>query len=245
MRKEIYLVRGNKKEDYRAFTHRMINTAHETSKLFNPETLKVSLTTQSPPLISVIPFKKSKMAVFSLYREDHTPVSTLHSADGFFGAFRVDEVLPVAYEKTWPDGEPTPGACLLTLFNRKPGIAYDDFLDRWHNGHTPLSLKIHPLWNYNRNVVLQKLCDESGWYDGIVEENTRTRKDLLNPFKFFGNGLVIASNMMSVYKDVRSFLDYQTIETYLVTEFHIKSRRDFYSEVISQSQTNNYQTHAV
>ena len=30
------------------------------------------------------------------------------------------------------------------------------FMKRWHEGHTPLSLELHPLWNYNRNVVLEK-----------------------------------------------------------------------------------------
>lgn len=223
MRKEIYLVRGNEKEDYRAFTNRVLQTADKTVKHINPDALKVSLTTNCPPKISVIPFKKSKIAVFSVYREDNDPVNTLHEAEGFSGAFKVEEALPVSYEKTWADGDPTPGACLLTLFHRKPGIDYDTFLHRWHKRHTPLSLKIHPLWEYNRNVVLQKLCDRTVWYDGIVEEHTRTRKELLNPFKFFGNGTEIIGNMISVYTDTRSFLDYKRIETYLVTEYHILS----------------------
>jgi hypothetical protein len=221
MRKEIYLVRGIEKEDYRSFTDRILATAKTVTQKYNPVALKVTLTRESPPKISVIPFKKNKIAVFSVYKEDKSPVSCLHEADGFSGAFKVEEALPVMYEKTWADGEPTPGACLLTLFPRKPGIDYDTFISRWHNGHTPLSLKIHPLWDYNRNVVLQKLCDSPDWYDGIVEEHTRTRQELLNPFKFFGNGPEIIGNMISVYRDTKSFLDYRRIETYLVTEYHI------------------------
>jgi hypothetical protein len=220
MRKEIYLVRGNEHEDYRAFTTRMLELAENTVKAFHPDALRITLTQKAPPSISVIPFKKSKIAVFSVYKENSPKVSLIMDANGFSGAFTVDEALPVAYEKTWPNGEPTPGACLLTLFHRKPGLDYDTFLHRWHNGHTPLSLKIHPLWNYNRNVVLQKLSDHPDWYDGIVEEQTRTRADLLNPFKFFGNAFNIFGNMIAVYRDVRSFLDYKRIETYLVTEYH-------------------------
>lgn len=221
MRKEMYLVRGNEKEDYRAFTERILQLADETAKRANPFGLRVTLTSQAPPSISVIPFKKSKIAVFSIYRKELEPVGWLKNAEGFSGAFRVDEALPVAYKKTWPNGKPTPGACLLTLFHRKPGIGYDDFINRWHNGHTPLSLKIHPLWHYNRNVVQQKLCDLSAWYDGIVEEHTCTRSELMNPFKFFGDGFAIIPNMISVYKDVNSFLDFKRVETYLVTEYHI------------------------
>jgi len=217
----MYLVRGKAKEAYPEFTERMMNLARETAAGANPIALKVTLTRHAPPAFSIIPFKKSKIAVFSVYKDYPEAIDLLKKTDGFSGSFKVDEAIPVSYEKTWNNGQPTPGVCLLTLFHRKPGIDYDVFLDRWHNGHTPLSLRIHPLWNYNRNVVLQKLCDLPEWYDGIVEEQTRTRAELMNPFKFFGNALEIAGNMMAVYKDVNSFLDYKRIETYLVTEYHI------------------------
>ena len=71
--------------------------------------------------------------------------------------------------------------------------------------------------------MLQKLCDQSVWYDGVVEEQTQSKSDLLNPFVFFGNPLEIIGNMIAVYKDVRSFLDYGRIETYLTMEYHLKS----------------------
>jgi hypothetical protein len=223
MRKEIYLVRGKEKEDYRAFTGRMMELARDAMSRSDAKEFKVTLTRDAPPALSVIPFGKSKIAAFSVYKDNHDPFGRLHEADGFSGAFKVEEALPVKYHKTWPDNQFTPGACLLTLFHRKPGIDYDTFIDRWHNGHTPLSLKIHPLWHYNRNVVLQKLCDRPGWFDGIVEEHTRTRKELLNPFRFFGSGLEIFGNMISVYTDTKGFLDYKKIETYLTAEIHLKS----------------------
>jgi hypothetical protein len=223
MRKEMYLIRGNAREDHGKFTDRMLQTANITAELINPKALKVTLTQELSPKISVIPFRKSKLAVFSVYKDDHLKVNNLMNSEGFAGAFKVEEALPVSYEKTWADGQPTPGVCLLTLFHRKPGIEYDTFLHRWHNGHTPLSLKLHPLWNYNRNVVLQKLSEYPDWYDGIVEEQTRTRSELLNPFKFFGNALEITGNMIAVYTDTKSFLDYKRIETYLAKEYHIVS----------------------
>ena len=36
-------------------------------------------------------------------------------------AYRVDESTPLAYERTWPDGEPTPTPILLTVLHRKRG----------------------------------------------------------------------------------------------------------------------------
>ena len=166
-------------------------------------------------------------------------------SEGFAGAFTVEEALPVSYEKTWADCEHTPGVCLLTLFHRKPGIGYDTFIHRWHNGHTPLSLRLHPLWNYNRNVVLQKISEHPEWFDGIVEEQTCTRSELLNPFKFFGNPLEIVGNMIAVYTDIKSFLDYKRIETYLAMEYHIVSNQGFQPEMTSQYQIQNNQTNGI
>lgn len=224
MRKEMYIIRGSKSEDYRRFSDRVMQTAKTVEELVKPVALKVTLTTEAPPLISVIPFNKSKIAIISVYRFNSGPIMIFKETEGYAAAFNVEEAIPVTYEKNWEDGHPTPGVCLLTLFHRKSGLKYDTFIDRWHNGHTPLSLKLHPLCNYNRNVVLQKLCEKAEWWDGIVEEQTRTRSELLNPFKFFGRGLQIVGNMLSVYKDTRSFIDYKTIETFLTMEYHILSQ---------------------
>ena len=88
-------------------------------------------------------------------------------------------------------------------------------------GHTPLSLEIHPLWNYARNVVMEKTVDGSDHYDGIVEEHFRTRKDLTCPARFFGGFLEMVKNMAAVYKDMNGFIDRKTIEPYFITEYWI------------------------
>lgn len=180
-------------------------------------------TLEIPPTFSVIPFKKTKISAISLYCDAELDVSEITTSPGFAGGYEVDEALPVDYVKNWPDFELTPGVCLLTLFNKKRNIDHDTFLNRWHNGHTPLSLKIHPLWSYNRNVVRKLKTEDSENWDGIVDEHFRTKSDLLNPFKFFGNPLVIIPRMLKVYSDVNSFLDYKTIETYYARETWIKS----------------------
>jgi len=135
----------------------------------------------------------------------------------------LEEAIPVSYAKTWKDGEPTPGVCLLTLFHKKPGLDQETFINRWHHSHTPLSLRLHPLWNYNRNVVSSAISEGSSWYDGIVEEQFQKPSDLLNPLVFFGPPLKVLLHMYEVLKDTRSFIDMRKIETYLTTEIHFKS----------------------
>jgi hypothetical protein len=222
MRKEMYIIRGTRDESYPEFTDRILRLSRVVCSL-QSAVLKLTLTTRKPPSVSVIPFKKEKISVISVYKEDPAAVGLLVNATGFTGAWTVEEAVPIGYKKTWPDGEPTPGINLLTLFNKKPGIDYDTFIRRWHHGHTPLSLKIHPLWNYNWNVVKEPVAACTQHYDGIVEEHFRTKSDLLNIFKFFGNPLLILYRFYQVYTDTNGFLDYKKIETYLADEYHILS----------------------
>ena len=223
MRKQIYLVRGEKEETYDSFKVRIHNMVKSLIQDENISNLSYTITEEVPPKISIIPFKKEKIASITLWKKNKNLAESIVKLTGFEGAYVVTEALPLAYKKTWADGEKTPGVCLLTLFKKKKNIDYETFLDRWHNNHTPLSLKIHPLWHYNRNVVEEKLSKNSNGWDGIVEEHMKTRSELLNPFKFFGNPLVIIPRMINVYTDTKSFLDYGTIEPYLVKEYWIKS----------------------
>jgi hypothetical protein len=223
MRKEIYLIKGLRDESYEDFSKRILSLGSSILKEDSNKRIKVNFTKKAPPRISIIPFRKEKIAAISIYDTNNQSSSLLEKQQGFSGRYKVEEAVPLAYEKTWSDFEETPGECLLTLFKQKKGITYKTFIDRWHNGHTPLSLKIHPLWNYNRNLVTESLLAENYKWDGIVEEQTRTASDLLNPFSFFGNPFIIIYRLLLVYFDTNSFLDYKTIETYLSKEVWIKS----------------------
>ena len=221
--KYICLIKGKSNETYTEFTSRIYTELLKLSKHQNIIRLSYTITTEAPPKISIIPFKKNKIASISLFINDNKTIENIVKIPGFEGMYQVNDAYPVAYEKTWNDGDATPGVCLLTLFQKKNSIDYKTFFDRWFNSHTPMSLKYHPLWHYNRNAVDKKLNESLFSWDGIVEEHFRTRSELFNPFKFFGNPLVIIPRMLNVYLDTNSFLDYRTIEPYLATEYHIKS----------------------
>jgi hypothetical protein len=223
MEKIMLLVHGSPSESYRQFKTRIIDALTDFANTEKPLSVKLVITDFAPPKLSIIPFRKRKIASISILTNTGFLPESLNTIHGISGMYRVTEAIPVAYEKIWKDGEPTPGVCLFTIFKQKKGIGYDTFIDRWHNSHTPLSLRLHPLWNYSRNVVNEKLTETSADWDGIVEEHFRTKAELLNPFKFFGKPLTIVQNMLEVYKDTRAFLDYKTLETYLATEYHILS----------------------
>lgn len=223
MQKEIYIIRGLPTEDHKNFKDRILKLSAEVLKQLVPGKLKICLTLESPPRISIIPFKRSKIAVLSVHGKQGTLLTGLAHEEGYAGAYTVEEAMPVCYSRNWKDGETTPGACLLTLFHRKPGIDQQTFIRRWHEGHTPRSIRLHPLWNYNRNVVKDTLDKNATWYDGIVEEQVLNSSDLLNPMRFFGPPHKVPLHMLQVYMDTRSFIDMKRIEIYLAAEIHLKS----------------------
>lgn len=222
MKKTISIIRGGQKESYDDF-HTRIKEVLDIIKALETVKIHYTITLEKPPKLSVIPFSAQKIALISVHSDSFKPGDILKDVDGFAGSFGVTEALPIAYEKDWVDGEPTPGICLLTLFRQKKGIEYDTYLDRWHNGHTPFTLKVHPIYHYNRNVVDEDLGKAPIAYDGIVEEHCMTRKELLDPLKFFTKSGYAMVNMIRTYFDVKSFIDYKSIETYLVQEYHVKS----------------------
>lgn len=222
MQKQIYLIRGTKEESYNDFNKRIHHEALQWNDHEGILKLSFTITEELPPRFSIIPFKKNKIAAITVFKIDANPINEIIKSIGFKGAYKATDAYPVSYDKNWDNGEKTPGSCLLTLFKQKRGIDYHTFIDRWHNSHTPLSIKIHPLWHYNRNVVNEKIAKNSELWDGIVEEHMQTRSELLNPFKFFGNPLIILPRMMQVFFDTYSFLDYGSIEPYLVAEYHLK-----------------------
>jgi len=140
----------------------------------------------------------------------------LRPESGAVAGYVVGEAVPLDYDRrSWPDGAATPGIKQVTLLRRKPGLAYDDFLRSWHDVHTPLALRTHPLWAYNRNVVERPLGSGMPDYDGIVELMFRSVEDLTEPARFFGS----QEGMRAILHDVRGWLDLERIEYYPMQEF--------------------------
>lgn len=133
--------------------------------------------------------------------------------------YSVEEAIPVDYEKTWPNGERSPGVKQVTLLRRKPGLSDAEFLHRWHDVHTPLAMEIHPLWRYNRNVIQSAVTANAPNYEGIVELHIREKETLLDVMKFFGS----PENIQRIAADVTQWIDMERIEVYNMSEYVLKS----------------------
>lgn len=227
MPKHQYIVRGSPGEELHSFADRILGTSAPSVLALGSFALKVTLTDVPAPRLSVIPLVREPLALLSL-AGDELPeppgcVEILRTGARGVTGYSVTEALPRAYDRDWPDGRQTPGIGLLTLFRRRPGQDDETFLRLWHGGHTPLTLRIHPVWNYVRSVVDEPIVDGSPPLDGIVEEHFRDPGDLLNPVRFFGGPFRMLPSMARVGLDIRRFIDLSTIESYLVTEVHLRS----------------------
>jgi hypothetical protein len=134
--------------------------------------------------------------------------------------YAVRESIPRGYDdRDWPDGARTPGANLATLLVRNPALTPAEFMREWFEVHTPLSLEVHPLWCYVRNVVEQVLTPGAPAWPGIVTEQFREIQDVTVPERFYRG----RENVARVLDHCRKFLDLERIQTRLMSEFWLKS----------------------
>lgn len=123
--------------------------------------------------------------------------------------YRVQEAIPLDYERTWKPGEPSPGLKQVTFFSRRKGMTYEEFVSYWRGTHTPLALEVHPLFRYVRNVVTDPLTEGAPSYEGIVELSFRTLEDVTDTQRFYGGK---PENVQRIATDVRNFIDFDTID---------------------------------
>jgi hypothetical protein len=221
----MYVLRGNG-ESHQAWANRMRNEVSQRLLGLEPAKLQLTVTEAPPPKLSLFPFKSQPIAIFNVYDDTNDPSrfsEALQNAASSVSGYEVEEAYPVPYDKAWSDGEPTPSPILLTMLRKKTGISDGEFIERWHDGHTPLSLVVHPLWYYQRNVIRGPVTEGAEPSDGIVLEACRTRNDLLNPTRFFGGALKMVPNMVRVANDIKGFLDMKKTETFYATEYHLRS----------------------
>lgn len=163
-------------------------------------------------------------ASVSLWIDSLDQRGPLHQALGAISAradaYLVTESMPLRCpDRDWPDGTRSPGVTLWTAFPKPERVSDEQFYDRWHGSHTPLSFEIHPLWEYTRNAVARALTPAAPPYRAIVEERFRTVEELIDPMKFFGS----AENIQRVLADIATFSDLESMNTAPMSEWILKS----------------------
>lgn len=138
----------------------------------------------------------------------------------YVATYKVERAIPLDYVRTWPDGQYSPGLQLVTLLERKTGLADQEFYDLWHCGDTPLALEIHPFWRYERNVVTASLTPDAPYLDGIVTLHAQTDVEITDIFLFLSNDL---GNGLVVQSSISTFLNVDTLESNAMREYFVES----------------------
>ena len=146
--------------------------------------------------------------------------SVLAEVSTRIAGYSVTESVPREYQnRDWPDGETSPTLTIGTAMIARQDINQEEFFKRWHESHTPLSLKIHPLTRYVRNVVSRVLTVDAPNYHGLVFESVRSLEILSSVEYFYGND----KNREIAINDLLSFVDLSQMATKPMTETIVKS----------------------
>lgn len=134
--------------------------------------------------------------------------------------YLVTESVPRDYaNRTWRDGEQSPGVTMLALIRKPERLTYQQFIDHWHGSHTPKSLEIHPLTRYIRNVVARPLTPGAPDYQGIVPEGFESVMHFFDPKLLYGS----KENQALMVEDMEKFLDVNDVHWTIVNEHILRS----------------------
>jgi len=141
---------------------------------------------------------------------------TLDPTGSYAAGYRVSEATPLDYDHKGRHGSRSPGVVQVTCLRRRPGMNRAAFIEHWHRRHTPLALRVHPLWRYGRNVVDEAITRDAPAHEGLVELHFRHAEDLTDVERLYGGD---RANAQVIAEDVRTFIDMQTIQVTPMSEY--------------------------
>ena len=212
---------------------------HETAPLLldrGARTLKLNvcdLTDQigAPPGVAQPEGLAGSVSLWLDCLDDRGPLeAALDSAVERFAGYLVTEsvVIDYAKERTWADGERTPGVLLLTLLEKPERLSYREWIDHWYGVQTPVSM-MQPRWRYVRNAVVRPLAPGASpgppdW-QGIVEEGFPSVEDVTDPMRFYGAGSEeeLGANISRMVESVKGFLDLDRVRGHYTSEYVLRS----------------------
>ena len=156
----------------------------------------------------------------------------LGSAGFALHGWLVDEWLYTEYgenswqtPRDWPDGSRSPGVVAITIIQRPPRIAQDEWMRRWFAWQSPMSEWLQPRSRYVRNLLTKAITPQAPAYDGIVEEAWPSHEQVVDKKKFFNasNNWQLVCNMLTMAKSVNRFLRMTRLTNVMASEYFIKT----------------------
>ena len=132
---------------------------------------------------------------------------------------------PHAGRRDWEDGERSPGVLTVALIHRPAGIAYTEWIRRWHGTQSPVSGELQPRTRYVRNEVVRPLTDDAPEIDGIVEEGWPSAGHVADPMLFFNAATPeeLNANISRMLESVTACLDLDRLRSSTMSEYLVKT----------------------
>jgi hypothetical protein len=135
---------------------------------------------------------------------------------------------PHAGPRTWPDGERSPGVLTVACIHRPAGLAYDEWIERWHGTQSPASARLQPRTRYVRNEVVRAVTPDAAEVHGIVEEGWPSAAHVADPMLFFnadGDPQRCRDNLAEMLANVEACLDLARLRSTTMSEHLVRTLR--------------------
>jgi hypothetical protein len=132
---------------------------------------------------------------------------------------------PHAAPRDWPDGTRSPGVLTVALIHRPAGLAYDEWIRRWHGIQSPVSAALQPRTRYVRNEVVRAVTDDAPEVHGIVEEGWPSAAHVKDPMLFFNATTAdeLQANVERMLESVNACLDLTRLRSVTMSEHLVRT----------------------
>jgi hypothetical protein len=136
-------------------------------------------------------------------------------------AYLVCESQPLRNQRKQAPGERTEGFAQIALLRRPARLSHEQWLDTWHNLHTPVAVETQSNFEYIQNLVVRRLTPGGPDYDAIVEECFPAAA-MTDPYLFFdaaGDEDKFQRNLKRMMDSVQRFIEMERIEVLPTSQY--------------------------
>lgn len=153
------------------------------------------------------------------FRQPLDAAVAAHSAR--HAAYLVSESQPLRNRRQPRPGQRTDGFAQIALLRRPARLAYEEWLDIWHNSHTAVAVETQSNFEYIQNLVIRRLTPDGPDYDAIVEE-CFPPEAMTDPYAFFdavGDEARFQHNLKRMMDSVHRFIEMERIEVVPTSQY--------------------------
>ena len=140
-----------------------------------------------------------------------------------WAAYLVTESVPLPNTRfVAAPGQRTEGLAQMAFLARPAGLTYDEWLDRWLNGHTRVAIETQDTFGYVQNVVTRVLTPGAPPWAAIVEELFPAAA-MSDPHAFYdavGDDERLRRHQAAMIESTQRFLDFSAIDV-IPTSQHV------------------------